>query len=217
ELVEATLLSERPRWARGSLLRVIQPSPERRVAPCPHYADCGGCTLEHLHYPAQLAAKRRIVEDALRRIGGLDVDVPEVTPAPRQHRYRNRVSFALRRLGEGRVVSGFHSLHDPNRIVPIDGACMLPEEAIAAAWDALRREWGENANLLPSGERLRLTLRATTAGRVPLVVEGGYSPGRLPELLQRVDGLDAVWHRREGDQVRHVAGALGLPESWGEE
>ncbi|MEX2583028.1 MAG: class I SAM-dependent RNA methyltransferase [Gemmatimonadota bacterium] len=217
ESVEAQVTYERQRWARGRLLQVVTPSPERRAAPCPHYDECGGCTTEHLHYDAQLRVKSRIVADALARIGGLDVDAPAIVPSPREHRYRNRVSFALRRGGHGRVHAGFHALHDTGRIVPVDGTCLLPEEPIGAVWDRLRSGWGRDARRLPAGERLRLTLRATSAGDVSLVVEGGHSRGEPEELLERVEGLASIWYAPESGTSVLVAGAPGLPETWGEE
>jgi len=218
ETVDIHLSVERPRWARGRLLRVITPSPDRRAAPCEHYAGCGGCTLEHLEYSAQLRAKSRIVADAFARIGGFPIDPPEVVASPKEFRYRNRVSFTLRRLGSGRVVAGFHALHEADRIVSVDGACLLPEVAISRVWDELRGAWGHNANLLPSGETLRLTLRATSAGGVTLLIEGGHAPGDPERLLAAVPGLDAVWHRRrEGEAVMHLAGASGVAETWGDE
>ncbi len=210
-------VEKRGRWSRSRLVRVIEPSPDRREAPCPHYERCGGCTLEHMVYPAQLRAKARIVADALTRIGGLAAEPPEVVPSPREHRYRNRVSFALRRLGAGRVAAGFHALGEPDEIVDLDGSCLLPEESIAAAWDALRKGWGPDARLLPSGERLRLTLRASARGEVSLLVEGGFTPGRPGELLAAVPALTAVWHRPGRSAPELVAGAPGLPETWGDE
>ncbi|HEU4562253.1 MAG TPA: class I SAM-dependent RNA methyltransferase [Longimicrobium sp.] len=215
--VEIALTERKERWTRGRLLRVIDPSPERRDPPCRFYARCGGCTLEHMHYDAQLRAKARIVADALTRIGGLAVEVPEVIPSPSEFRYRNRVSFALRRAEHGRVLAGFHALGEPDEIVDLDGACLLPEEPIARVWDALRREWGPDAQRLPSGAMLRLTLRANAAGEVSLLVEGGYGPGRPEELVARVPGLVSIWHRPRETAPELVAGAPGLPETWGDE
>ena len=216
--VEVVLTERRDRWARGRLLRVLQPSPERREeAPCPFYAECGGCTLEHMTYDAQLRAKGRIVADALTRIGGIPTEPPEVVASPSEHRYRNRVSFALRRLERGQVVAGFHALGDPDRIVDLDGRCLLPEEPISRVWDALRASWGPDARRLPSGEQLRLTLRASAAGEVSLLVEGGFSPGRPAELVEMIPGLVAVWHRPGQAGAELVAGAPGLPETWGDE
>jgi len=212
------VIEEKRRWARGELVRVLHPSPDRREAPCPHYARCGGCTLEHLAYPAQLRAKAQIVADALRRIGGLDVEPPEVVPSPEEFRYRNRVSFTLRRLGAGRVVAGFHEVNRPGRIVDITEACLLPEASIAEVWGRLRASWGEDASLLPSGRELRLTLRGTATGDVALLVEGGYAPGNAPALLERVPGLAAVWHRPAGSaEAMLLAGSGSVPEVWAEE
>ncbi len=217
DLAEVALVERRDRWARGRLLRVLEPSPERRDAPCPHYARCGGCTLEHMEYGAQLRAKARIVSDALTRIGGVPTEPPEVVPSPRELRYRNRVSFALRRGGSGRVEAGFHAVGEPDVLVDIGGDCLLPEEPIARVWDGIRASWGPDARLLPSGERLRLTLRATAGGEVSLLVEGGFTPGRPEELMERVPGLVAIWHRPREASPELIAGAPGLPETWGDE
>jgi 23S rRNA (uracil1939-C5)-methyltransferase len=217
DLAEIALTERKERWTRGRLLRVVEPSPERREAPCRFYARCGGCTLEHLAYDAQLQAKGRIVADALTRIGGIAVDPPDVVPSPNEFRYRNRVSFALRRAEHGRVEAGFHALGAPDEIVDLDGGCLLFEEPIARVWDALRAAWGPDAQRLPSGETLRLTLRANAAGEVSLLVEGGYSPGRPEELVEKVPGLVSIWHRPGQAPAEPIAGAPGLPETWGDE
>ncbi|HSJ08663.1 MAG TPA: methyltransferase domain-containing protein [Longimicrobiales bacterium] len=218
ERVRVRMVEERGRWARAELLQVIEPAPSRRDAPCPFYKRCGGCTLEHMEYAAQLEAKRRIVHDALTRIGGIDVQVPEVTPSPKEFRYRNRVSFSLVRTRDRGVLAGFHELLRPDRIVDMDESCLLPEEAVADAWGALRRNWGPDANRLPSGVKLRLTLRASAHGRTALLVQGGYSEGRAEELLPRVPSLDAVWHQPHADRpAKLLAGTAELAESWQDE
>jgi 23S rRNA (uracil1939-C5)-methyltransferase len=187
----------KPTWARAALLEVTSPGPGRRAAPCPYYARCGGCTLEHLDYDEQLRWKGRIVADAIARIGGTPVDAPAVEPSPREFRYRNRVTFTLRRFRGGRVLAGFHELEDPDRIVDLAGDCLLPDEAIARAWDGLRAAWGEGAERLPDGARLRLTLRSV-AGGVVLVVDGGTGSWTPDVLLSAVRGLVAIWHQESG-------------------
>jgi 23S rRNA (uracil1939-C5)-methyltransferase len=216
ERAEVEVTRSRPRWARGRLLRLLEGSPERREAPCPHYARCGGCSLEHLEYTAQLRAKGRIAAETLMRVGGQRPEIPEVIASPREFRYRNRVTFALRRSG-GRVVAGFHALEEPDSIVDLDGGCLLPEPAIAEGWDALRASWGAGAELLPAGRDLRLALRATAAGELALLVEGGRGDGDPEALLRAVPGLRAVWRVEEGGP-RLLAGDAELRESWnGEE
>lgn len=215
ELIRARLVERKPRWARGRLEEVLEPSPDRRDPPCRFYDRCGGCTLEHLAYEAQLAAKAQVVADALGRIGGLTIGVPDVVPSPVQLHYRNRVSFTLVRLAGGRVLAGFHELDRPDRVLDIDESCLMPEVPVAEAWGALRRGWGRNAARLPSGDRLRLTLRASAAGRTALLVQGGYGTGRADELLPRVPSLDAVWHQpRAGEPPVLLAGSPALHETW---
>lgn len=214
--VEVRVVEARKRWTRSDLVAIRTPSPDRRDAPCPHYDRCGGCTLEHLSYEAQLGAKARLVAEALRRIGGLDVEEPGITPSPLEFRYRNRVTFTLRRGREG-VVAGFHALEAPDVLVDIGAACLLPEEPIAAAWAALRGAWGTEAQRLPSGAELRLTLRGSNAGGVALAVDGGYAAGRPEELLEAVPGLQAVWHRPAGAREYRLLAGRGLAERWADE
>jgi 23S rRNA (uracil1939-C5)-methyltransferase len=216
ELVMARITDAKKRWARAALEQVLEPAAERREAPCRFYARCGGCTLEHLKYDAQLAAKAHIVADALARIGGLDIDAPPVvTASPNEFHYRNRVSFTLVRLRDGRVQAGFHEIHRPDRVLDIDETCFMPEPAVARAWGAIRGAWGRAASRLPSGGRLRLTLRGTESGRTSLLVQGGYGGGRPAELIERVESLDAIWHQPRPDEAPVLlAGTAGLVESW---
>jgi 23S rRNA (uracil1939-C5)-methyltransferase len=212
--VSVRLVEEKPRWTRGRVLRVLDEGPGRREAPCPHYARCGGCTLEHMTYPAQLEAKARIVADALGRIAGIPMPPPPIEASPAEFRYRNRVSFTLRREG-GSVTAGFHEIDRADRLVDIGGACLLPEDAVATAWSALRAEWGPAAHRLPSGSELRLTLRGTVDGAVSLGIEGGYAPGRPEELVAAIPSLRAVWHRPAGaDELALLAGDDILHEVW---
>src|SRR5216117_4057418 len=95
-------------FARGELAEVVAPAPvsgpagsARVTPPCPHYGRdrCGGCQLQHLAYDAQLAAKRAIVGEALRRIGKLDVADPEIVEAVEEWRYRAKISLAVKQVG----------------------------------------------------------------------------------------------------------------------
>jgi 23S rRNA (uracil1939-C5)-methyltransferase len=199
----------KPRWATGSLCELIEPSSERREPPCVLYDVCGGCQLQHLPYERQLEWKARFVKDALVRIGRLDVpDLPPIVGSPRETHYRNRISFALRRLRGGRVVAGFHALERPGRIVDVVSECVLPRPVLLEAWSALRASWGESASLLPRGERLRLTLRDDANG-VVLVVEGGQHGWSAAPLLEAVPAIRAIWHRpgEAGGTPHLVAGA----------
>ena len=205
DTVRVRVTHGKPRWARGKLRELLVPSPYRVAPACPYYEECGGCTLQHVAYPQQLHWKGDTVREALRRIAGVDVALPEVVPSPRERGYRSRMTFTLIRLPGGRVVAGLHHLAVPHRIVDVDEGCILPEPAVASAWTALRKAWGEGARRLPSGRKLRLTLRAVDEG-VILVVEGGQGPGRPDILLREVEGLVAVWADTPKGAKRLLAG-----------
>jgi len=172
--------------------------------PCSLYDECGGCALQHLAYDRQLHWKGRMVVDALERIGGLeDVPDPEVVPSPRELRYRDRLSFTLRRLRGGRVVAGFHHLHRSGHVVDVHDECLLGEEPLLEIWAALREAWGGNAQRLPDGGRLRLTLRLVGEDTAGLLVEGGAFGWRGGGLVDDVPGLVDVWHQ-PSDAARAV-------------
>ncbi len=214
DLVDIALQEQKPRWVRGRLLRVQEAGEDRREAPCPHYAGCGGCTLEHLTPAAQLRARGSIVREALRRIGGIDVNEPDVVASPLEFRYRNRVSLTLRRPGGGRVSAGFHELDRPDRVLDIDERCQLMEPLLADAWRSLRAGWGAHASRLPAGETLRLTLRATHTGEVSLLAENGYGDGQPDALLAHVPQIVSLWKRAPEHVPELVAGRAALLEQW---
>lgn len=215
DLVEARVARLRPRWGEAELLEVVEAGPGRVAPPCPHYGTCGGCTLQHLSYDEQLAWKRRIVADALARIGGVDAPLPEVVASPERTRYRNRVTFTVLHLGGGRMVAGFHALRNPARVVDVGSDCLLPEPAVTTAWEALRIAC-DGSHVLPEGRELRVTLRALEAG-VAILVKGGADGWDPDLLLSRVPGLVSVWHQPAGGHApRRVAGEA-VREVWGEE
>lgn len=93
EIVQARLTQVKKKYARAELVEISQKSPARALPVCPHYADCGGCALQHLTYEEQLIWKRGWLADALSRIGCLDVDVLPTLAAQQPFYYRNRVQL----------------------------------------------------------------------------------------------------------------------------
>jgi 23S rRNA (uracil1939-C5)-methyltransferase len=89
--VRVRVTESRARFARGSALTLLAPGPERTDPVCPVFGSCGGCAWQHVAYSAQLAAKAKILEDALRRLGKLEPPGKvEITPSPSPYGYRGR-------------------------------------------------------------------------------------------------------------------------------
>ena len=95
ELVEAQVEREYPDYIQAVTTRVIEPSPDRVEPRCPLFGECGGCQLQHMSYPAQLAAKEAVVREQLRRIGKLDDSVVRpIVGAAEPWGYRNHLRFS---------------------------------------------------------------------------------------------------------------------------
>ena len=84
------------RFARGVSLALVSAGPARCEPRCPVFGTCGGCAWQHLRYADQLAAKRRIVRDALVRVGGQDAREITITPSPNAYGYRSRARVLQR-------------------------------------------------------------------------------------------------------------------------
>ncbi len=149
EQVRVTLTEEKAGHARGRLLEVLRPSPERIQPPCRHFGVCGGCHYQHLDYPAQLAAKQRIFAEQLTRIAGIsNPPVLPIVPSPLPWNYRNTVQFSLGPNGKpGYQAAGSHT------VVEIE-ECRLPETALNEFWPSLDLE------SVPDIERVELKLGA---------------------------------------------------------
>jgi len=212
--VRIRIVKNKPRWALGVVESLTQPSPARREPTCELYEECGGCALQHVRYEDQLHWKGRFVADALQRIGGQSVEAPTVEASPLEARYRNRVTFTLRRLRSGRVIAGFHALDKRAHVIDVNSECVLPEPSITTAWTELRASWGPGARLLPAGGRLSLTLRATADG-VVLVVEGGEAGWDPRALAEATASMHGIWHRpARGNETVLVAGE-DAEDQWG--
>ena len=113
------------RYAFGILDALRTPSPHRIPVDCAAAGPCGGCSLRHLDYAAELRAKQESVTDAFRRIGRLDVPVLDALPSPEVDRYRNKVQFPVGRDKNGAPCIGFYAGRT-HRIVPCPDCKLQP-------------------------------------------------------------------------------------------
>ncbi|SPY34867.1 23S rRNA (uracil-C(5))-methyltransferase RlmCD [Porphyromonas cangingivalis] len=113
--VDIQLTKRRKAYAEGRLLRLVEPSPQRIPAPCPHFTVCGGCKWQHIPYDLQLAAKDKQVNDQLQRIG--KVTVKETRPilgSEKIYRYRNKLeyTFSNRRWLTAEEIGTVEDIHE---------------------------------------------------------------------------------------------------------
>lgn len=125
DTVEIEITAIKKTYMTGKILKLIIPSGTRQEPPCPYFGRCGGCQLLQVQYDAQLAIKRKIVTDALERIGGIkDVPVNAVIGMETPYRYRNKAQFKISGKGVGFFAKRSH------QIVPIEDCLTQPESCV---------------------------------------------------------------------------------------
>lgn len=142
EEVLAEVVRQHRNYAAARVVKVIVPSSQRVEAPCPYFGPCTGCQWQHIRYEHQLELKRRTVQEAMERVGGIaEAPVAPVVPAPETLGYRNHARFTV---GPGGTL-GFVN-RESRRLVPID-RCLLMHPWINQALSQLQGRCGETTQL----------------------------------------------------------------------
>lgn len=161
---------------RGDILEILEPGPDRVAPPCPHYAVCGGCTLQHLSRAAQREWKQDLVRAALTRQGVTPrlwrdpVFVAEAT--------RRRATFAALRQ-QDRVILGYHARRS-RRIADIE-SCMVLDPAIMD----LRARLGRFLAPVLKGSRPADVMIQKVGAAVEVVITGPVGQKGAPDLAVR--------------------------------
>ena len=76
---------------------IVSASAARIEPKCRWYGQCGGCSMQHIDFRTQVAAKQRVLEDALWHIGRVRPQrmLSPVSGAPWEYRHRARLSARL--------------------------------------------------------------------------------------------------------------------------
>ncbi|MGZ5061986.1 MAG: 23S rRNA (uracil(1939)-C(5))-methyltransferase RlmD, partial [Usitatibacter sp.] len=93
----------------GTVTQVLRESSQRVVPRCPYFGTCGGCAMQHVDASAQVAAKQRVLEDNLARLG--KVKPEQMLPAIMgpSWGYRTRARLSVHYVAKkGGVLVGFH-------------------------------------------------------------------------------------------------------------
>lgn len=192
-------ISGKGHFARGALRSIVSPSTVRIEPPCPHYTrdNCGGCQLQHVTYESQLAAKQAIIRDSVQRIGKRIVDAPQIERSPKDWRYRNKLTLAMRPRG-GRWIAGLHPYDDPSHVFPLSD-CPITDRRVVAAW----REVMEADAYFPDAKDLRGSVRITSGGPT-FVMIGGQSWAARDQFSAAIPSISAVWWEPADDKPRRL-------------
>ncbi|MFB3122265.1 MAG: 23S rRNA (uracil(1939)-C(5))-methyltransferase RlmD [Candidatus Binatia bacterium] len=133
--VGVRIVAEKRNYAIGELSHLLKPSPLRQAPPCPYFERCGGCPWQQIEYEGQLAAKEKIVVDALHRIGRLDgFQILPILRSPQEYGYRRRI----RLQSDGRKRLGFYRALS-HELIEID-SCLIADPQVDRHL-SVAREW----------------------------------------------------------------------------
>ena len=161
ETVTARPLSRHGGGWLGETVSILDPSPARIEAPCPHFGACGGCVLQHWDAAGYQAWKTGLLEAALKRAG---YDTSTIEPlATGKPGERRRMDLAARRMPGG-VRLGLHRLRSTEVtdltecpvLHPALFGLLSPLRTLLIRLQGLRREASVVANLLDNGVDLLL-------------------------------------------------------------
>ena len=119
DVVEAKVMKAKKNYGYARLMNVLTPSKDRVEEPvCPMARKCGGCQIQEMKYPAQLAFKESKVRGNLERIGEVPGELLDEIMHPvvgmdeegmQPFRYRNKAQFPIGTDKDGRVTVGFYA------------------------------------------------------------------------------------------------------------
>jgi len=171
ELVRIESATRKKKFIRGRLDSVVEPSPERVAAPCPHFGRCGGCQYQHIPYEAQIRYKSEILRETLGRVGRIQWTGPIGTHASPPFGYRNRAQWKLRPQPDGAAGSaaiGYFEMGSTGLCAATE--CSILSPRLAETFARLRQMVSQGQTLSAideieaftdsSGEKLLLNLSA---------------------------------------------------------
>lgn len=208
EKVKVTIVKVLKSYAAGKLLEVLSPSPDRIKAECPYFYKCGGCQFWNADYRAELDYKRQKVEDCLKRIGRIDIDVPPVLGASDIYGYRNKGQFPV-----GPDGIGIYARHS-HRVIDIEG-CIIQDNSNPVVLGCVR-QWMAKFDIPPYDEKTgkgcirHIYTRHGDSGKMVCIVTNGENLPHSKELVallrERVDGLAGVLQNLNDKKTNVVLG-----------
>ena len=207
------IVSLKKRYGSSRIVRILKASPIRVASRCELFSagggehlGCGGCQWMHIDYDEQLKWKRRFVEDAFSRIGGVTVDVSEIIAAENSWESRNKLSASMG--NDGAV--GLCIEHSPV-VLPIR-SCPMEMGANNVALSSFLRTFGVPPHSNIMREMTQIHFRATPDGSTSLGIYTTRTADRLrgpAEALVKEGGITAVGAvaRR---RFAHLAGKRSL-------
>jgi tRNA/tmRNA/rRNA uracil-C5-methylase (TrmA/RlmC/RlmD family) len=205
-VVEITEGTQGDRFWRGDAVEVLEPSPDRVVAPCPYAGPglCGGCDFQHVTTERQRDLKGAVVREQLARLAKIDlpVVVEEVPGDEGGLRWRTRVQYAEGPRGQRAM-----RRHRSREVVAIDDCLIAREDAreVRPPGSTLDRSAVASSSVIHE----RVTTRAHGSHGFAVEADGFWQvhPGAPRVLVETVLGF---LQPKPGERVMDLDAGVGL-------
>lgn len=189
--IKIKIIKVNKNFANGEILEILTNSPHRVQPFCPLQKVCGACQLQYIDYDYQLKIKKQIVEETIKNIGKIDLEIQDVIPSPDIKNYRHKIQYPISETKNSkRILAGYYkpSSHD---IVNIK-YCPIQPEICDKIIDFIREkafEFGINGynEKKHAGDLRHVVIRsskATGKNLVVLVVNATKSFDRLNDFAK---------------------------------
>jgi 23S rRNA (uracil1939-C5)-methyltransferase len=122
EIVEIKIDGEKRDYYTASVVKVLEPSPDRIEPECKYFGLCGGCHLQYISYKTQIKLKEEILKDTIRRIGKTEIELSKPLIYDNPWNYRHRGQF---KVFHGEI--GFYK-EKTRDVIDIDNCPLMHDE-----------------------------------------------------------------------------------------
>jgi 23S rRNA (uracil1939-C5)-methyltransferase len=96
DVVDVQVTRKKSNYREGRAIKWHQLSDKRTKPECEHFGVCGGCKWQNMKYEWQLFYKQKQVNDALTRIGKIELpEIAPILPSKQTYYYRNKLEFSF--------------------------------------------------------------------------------------------------------------------------
>jgi len=215
DVVDVLVYKKRKGYLLGAVQNIQKHSADRVEPFCEHFGTCGGCKFQHIPYSKQLEFKQGVVDNALRRIGKIEVgEFRDILPCEEENFYRNKLEFAFSNkrwltpeelntdVSNVEDVLGFHRAGAFDKILNINKCHLQPEpsNSLRNLMKDLAVEQGLSFYDVRKNQGFlrNMIVRTSTTGEVMLIVSFGANEKEkidnyLNAILEKIDGLTSVY------------------------
>lgn len=220
-------------YATGHPVRQKIVSPSRVKPFCEYYERCGGCSLQHMTYEAQLKEKKELIIEAIERYTNINprgFEIRETIACANPYGYRNKSSLPVCFDGEKSILGIYEA--ETNKVVYVDSCKVQNEEVNRINKEVLKvldknRVFAFNHKEKKGDVRYLVTRCAvnTKEAQVTLIMYNNkVDLKKTAEDILKIDGVKSVYkdfnndlrtHQIFGSSLSLLAGKKTITEKLG--